>query len=122
MLTPLAARYNRTLLAEQPSMDDLRTLVEPYQAMMIAQFQAILARSEQSRLYPWLDTQIQPDHRAGLWLQRSGRRPRFGQRLGARAWVGGHGELRPLAGALCRRCRGGCPAAAHPAPGGGALQ
>ena len=53
MLTPpAAARYNRTLLAEQPSMDDLRTLVRPSQAMMIAQFQAILARSEHSKLYP----------------------------------------------------------------------
>jgi hypothetical protein len=58
MLSPLTAQYRPVLLPAEPSADDLHVLLEPYQALIVTQFQTILARTELSSTYPWLDTKI----------------------------------------------------------------
>jgi hypothetical protein len=58
MKTPLTAKYRTVLLPDQPSVADLLTLVEPYDAMITAQFRAIVDRTERSPLRPWLDSRI----------------------------------------------------------------
>lgn len=58
MLTPLTARYAPVILPHQPTAGDLRTLVEPYRAMIATQFRVILDRTERSACYPWIDTRL----------------------------------------------------------------
>ena len=58
MLTPVTARYTTVTLPFHPSARDLHGLVEPYQAMIVAQLRAILDRTERSEHYPWIDTKI----------------------------------------------------------------
>jgi mannose/cellobiose epimerase-like protein (N-acyl-D-glucosamine 2-epimerase family) len=58
MLTPLNAHYTTVILPEQPAAGDLRRLIEPYRAMIVAQLRAILDRTERSEYYPWIDTKI----------------------------------------------------------------
>lgn len=55
---PLTAHYSPVTLPLHPTPRDLDTLVEPYQAMIVAQFRAILERTERSEFYPWIDTKI----------------------------------------------------------------
>ena len=59
MQTPTHAHYT----ADHPAARARRTrtcarLVEPYQAMIVTQFRAILDRTERSEYYPWIDTKI----------------------------------------------------------------
>ncbi len=58
MLSPLTTQYATVTLPDHPSASDLRTVSEPYQAMIVAQFRAILDRTERSEHYPWIDTKI----------------------------------------------------------------
>ena len=58
MLIPTAAQYATYTLPADPDEDDLQLLIKPYQAMIVAQFRAILYRTERSKYYPWLDTKI----------------------------------------------------------------
>jgi mannose/cellobiose epimerase-like protein (N-acyl-D-glucosamine 2-epimerase family) len=58
MPTPIAAQYATVTLPVPPTASDLHGLVEPYQAMIMAQFRAILDRTERSEHYPWIDTKI----------------------------------------------------------------
>ena len=58
MLTPVTAQYATVTLPDHPTTSDFRTLVEPYHAMIMAQFRAILGRTERSEHYPWIDTKI----------------------------------------------------------------
>ena len=41
-----------------PTASDLRSVIEPYQAMIVTQLRAILDRTERSEYYPWIDTKI----------------------------------------------------------------
>ena len=58
MLTPITAQYATVTLPAAPTAGDLRRLIEPYQAMIVAQLRAILDRTERSEHYPWIDTKI----------------------------------------------------------------
>ena len=58
MLAPTAARYRAFILPAHPTKNDLHNLIEPYRAIIMAQFHAILDRTERSEYYPWLDTKI----------------------------------------------------------------
>ena len=58
MLTPITAQYATVTLPDAPNANDLRRLIEPYQAMIVAQLRAILDRTERSECYPWIDTKI----------------------------------------------------------------
>ena len=58
MPTPITAQYATVTLPDAPTASDLRRLIEPYQAMIVAQFRAILDRTERSEYYPWIDTKI----------------------------------------------------------------
>ena len=58
MQSPTDARYAAMHLPPEPEDQDLRALVEPYQAIIVLQFRAILDRTERSEYYPWIDTKI----------------------------------------------------------------
>jgi mannose/cellobiose epimerase-like protein (N-acyl-D-glucosamine 2-epimerase family) len=58
LLTPTAARYRALILPDHPTGNDLHNLVEPYRAIIMAQFHAVLDRTERSEYYPWIDTKI----------------------------------------------------------------
>ena len=58
MLAPITARYASVALPPYPTLRDLQYLVEPYQAIIVTQFRAILDRTERSEHYPWIDTKI----------------------------------------------------------------
>jgi hypothetical protein len=58
MLTPVTAQYETVTLGLHPTTRDLRTLVEPYWAMILAQLRAVLDRTERSEHYPWVDTKF----------------------------------------------------------------
>ena len=58
MLSPITAPYATVALPDAPTAGDLPRLVGPYQAMIVAQFRAILDRTERSVYYPWIDTKI----------------------------------------------------------------
>ena len=58
MLTPITAQYKTVTLPVHPTASDLQGLVEPYRAMIVAQFNAILDRTERNDHYPWIDTKI----------------------------------------------------------------
>jgi mannose/cellobiose epimerase-like protein (N-acyl-D-glucosamine 2-epimerase family) len=58
MLTPITAQYAAIALPDAPTASDLHRLIEPYQAMIVAQLRAILDRTERSEYYPWIDTKI----------------------------------------------------------------
>jgi hypothetical protein len=58
MQNPLTAQYTALTLPDFPGANDLHRLTEPYQAMIVAQFRAILDRTERSEHYPWIDTKI----------------------------------------------------------------
>ena len=58
MQTPLTAHYTTTILPDRPTASDLSRLVEPYRAMIVAQFRAILDRTERSEHCPWIDTKL----------------------------------------------------------------
>ncbi len=61
--TPLDASYRHVILPAAPTAGDFGKLIEPYRAIVVAQFSAILARAERhldrsDGLYPWLDTKL----------------------------------------------------------------
>ena len=58
MRTPITAQYTTVTLPDAPTPSDLRRLIEPYQAMIVAQLRTILDRTERSEYYPWIDTKI----------------------------------------------------------------
>ena len=58
MLTPITAKYATVTLPAAPTASELHRLIEPYQAMIVAQLRAILDRTERSEYYPWIDTKI----------------------------------------------------------------
>jgi hypothetical protein len=58
MFTPATALYESILLPINPAPESLRSLVEPYQALIVTQLRAILDRTERSKYYPWIDTKI----------------------------------------------------------------
>jgi len=58
MPTPITAQYMAVTLPVHPTASDLHCLVEPYRAMIVAQFRTILDRTERSEHYPWIDTKI----------------------------------------------------------------
>ena len=86
MQTPLTAQYQPIPLPVQPDVSDFRALRKPYQAMIVAQFRAIVDRSEAGPLYPWLDTRL--DLITGADLPPAD--PRFGPGL-VSGWVQGRG-------------------------------
>jgi len=86
MQTPLTAQYQSISLPLQPDVPDFRAVREPYEAMIVAQFRAILDRSEAGPLYPWIDTRL--DLNTGADLPPS--EPRFGPGL-VSGWVQGRG-------------------------------
>ena len=86
MQTPLTAQYQPIPLPVQPDISDFRALREPYTAMIVAQFRAILDRSEAGPLYPWIDTRL--DLITGADLPPAD--PRFGPGL-VSGWVQGRG-------------------------------
>ena len=58
MHTPVTAEYASVSLPVRPNANDLRRLIEPYQAIIVTQFRAILDRTERSEHYPWIDTKL----------------------------------------------------------------
>jgi mannose/cellobiose epimerase-like protein (N-acyl-D-glucosamine 2-epimerase family) len=58
MPTPITAQYATVILPDAPTAGDLRRLIEPYQAMIVAQLRAILDRTERGEHCPWIDTKI----------------------------------------------------------------
>lgn len=86
MQTPLTAQYRPILLPVQPDISDFCAAREPYEAMIVAQFRAIVDRSEAGPLYPWIDTRI--DLNTGADLPAAD--PRFGPGL-VSGWVQGRG-------------------------------
>lgn len=86
MQTPLTAQYRLILLPTQPDTADLYALVEPYEAIVVTQFRAILDRTERGPLYPWIDTRL--DLITGADLPAAD--PRFGPGL-VSGWVQGRG-------------------------------
>jgi len=61
--TPLAAEYRHVILSPMPTAGDLALLIEPYCAIVVTQFNAILDRTERHRnreggIYPWIDTKL----------------------------------------------------------------
>lgn len=58
MLVPTRASYSTVSLPPHAAEGALQCLVEPYQAMIVTQFRAILDRTDRSAYYPWIDTKI----------------------------------------------------------------
>lgn len=61
--TPLAARYRPVMLPLKPAAGDFKRLIEPYCAIIVTQFSAILDRTERhlalgDGVYPWIDTKL----------------------------------------------------------------
>ena len=100
MLIPTAAQYATYTLPADPDEDDLQLLIKPYQAMIVAQFRAILDRTERSKYYPWLDTKINLITGEDLPSCTSALGSRPCQRLGARPRAGVDGQIRRLADTL----------------------
>ena len=86
MQTPLTAQYQPILLPTRLDASDLRALCEPYEAIIVTQFRAILDRTEAGPLYPWIDTRL--DLSTGADLPAAD--PRFGPGL-VSGWVQGRG-------------------------------
>lgn len=86
MPTPADARYRAVVIPVPPAGAELSALVEPYQAMIVAQLRAIIDRTERSEYYPWIDTKID--------LVTGGEMPRSHPLLGrdvVSGWVQGRG-------------------------------